>query len=79
MYDTVCKDRFDKLDKHNEDMLAILKGKNGDPGVLDQIREVKKFHRSIAKFTIFIGAAVLMQILHGVSIWVQSLIHTVPK
>ena len=79
MYDTVCKDRFDKLDKHNEDMLSILKGKNGDPGVLDQIREVKKFHRSIAKFTIFIGAAVLMQLIHGASTWIQSFIHTVPK
>jgi len=41
MYTTFCEKRFDKIDEQQEKMLEILRGKNGDPGLIDDVRQLK--------------------------------------
>ena len=47
MYELLCKDRFDRIDKTQEEMLAILRGHNGNAGLIEEVRWIKKIHKVI--------------------------------
>jgi len=42
MYRLICKERFDHIDKSQQEIISLLKGKNGDPGLLDDVRDLKR-------------------------------------
>ena len=42
MYDRFCKERFDKIDIHQEKLMELLKGRNGNPGLIEDVRTIKR-------------------------------------
>ena len=42
MYRLICKERFDNIDKSQQEIISLLRGKNGDPGLLDDVRDLKR-------------------------------------
>lgn len=54
MYELICAKRFDSIDEKQDRMLDILRGKNGDPGLIDDVRTLK------SRWSIIIGALVIL-------------------
>jgi len=73
MYGLVCKERFDKIEGMQEETLRILRGKNSDPGLVDDVRGLKKAYKKIVGGGIFIAAAVVIQILRIVGEWISGM------
>ena len=38
MYKLVCEDRFDNIDKKQQEMLDLLRGKNSSAGLVEKVR-----------------------------------------
>lgn len=75
MYEIVCKERFDDMKELQQETLRILKGKNSDPGLVDDVRALKKAHKRIVGGGIFILCAFALQIVRVISDWISG----VPK
>ena len=73
MYPMICEPRFDKIDAKQEEILTVLKGRNGDPGVLDDVRNLKKWHKATLGFVIFIGSAFTLQVIRDVWTWARTI------
>ena len=54
MYSMFCEKRFDKIDDHQEQILNILKGKNGNPGLIDDVRQLK------SRWMVIFGALIVV-------------------
>lgn len=74
MYETICKDRFDTIERHCEGFNDLLRGKNGTPGLLEELRAIKKFIKTISKIFVFIAAAAGIKVVHGTWTWIASMI-----
>ena len=48
MYSLVCKERFDNIDQKQEQMLNLLRGSNGTPGMIEEIRILKSRWKMIS-------------------------------
>ena len=54
MYGLICKERFDNIDKKQDDLLDLLRGKNNKPGLLDDVRALK------SRWGIIFGAVIVL-------------------
>lgn len=72
MYETICKDRFDKMESLQNETLGLLRGHNGDPGLLDDMRAIKKAYKLVAGAIVFILSAVLLQGIETIWAWVSA-------
>jgi hypothetical protein len=72
MYGLVCEKRFDRIDNKQEETIGLLKGSNGNPGVLDDVRNLKKWHKATIGFAIFVGSAFVLQVIGDVWTWVRA-------
>jgi len=61
MYGLVCRGRFDKMEEMQEETLRILRGKNSDPGLVDDVRELKKANKRIWAGGVFVLGAIVVQ------------------
>jgi len=70
MYHLICKERFDKIDSKQDEVLGLLRGKNGDPGLLDDVRTLKN------RWKVIYGTAgaVALIVLRTVIVWVKDII-----
>lgn len=73
MYETVCKDRFDTIEKHCETFDRYLRGKNGNPGLVDEVRALKASLRAASRVGIFVGGALLLNAIHYIWAWIGAL------
>ena len=67
MYKNFCKARFDTIEKtqqrNHEELMDILKGKNGDPGLIDNVRDNTKLRNLVGKMTwLFLSAFVVQSV-----------------
>lgn len=69
MYETVCKDRFDKLEELHNETIGLIRGKNGTPGLVEEIHIMKRQSRAIIATGIFLGGAVMTQIIESLWKW----------
>lgn len=67
-YDEVCKPAFERMEKAQqrgnegtEEILRILKGQNGNPGLLDEVRDLKRFRRGIVGAFCFVLTVLFVQ------------------
>jgi len=65
-FNEICKPRFDELVKGNREIIELLKGKNGDPGLLDDVRQLKSRWRSIFAAIGILFTAIIAQTIHWV-------------
>ena len=42
MYHLICKERFDKMNEKQDQIIDLLRGKNGQAGLLDDVRTLKR-------------------------------------
>ena len=74
MYGLVCEKRFDKMEALQEETLRILKGKNGDPGLVDEVRTLKNTNKIMWSGGVFVLCAVVIQIFRVVAQWISGAI-----
>jgi len=65
-YELVCKQQFDELKTDIREIRDLLKGKNGNAGVVDDVRGLKKFNKYICAAVIFFICTGLGQLIHWV-------------
>ena len=75
MYKLVCNERFDKLEVMHKETIDLLKGKNNQPGVVDNVRNNTRALRRLYGAFIFCGGAVVVQLISGLSSWIRGLLH----
>jgi hypothetical protein len=72
MYEKVCKDRFDKLESLHNETIGLLRGRNGDPGLLDDMRTIKDKYAALMRKYKTVRAAVFF-VLGGATLELISL------
>ena len=72
MYETICKERFDELSGGQKEVINLLRGHNGDPGLLDDIRAIKKAYRLVAGAVVFIICIVAAQCIESIWAWIAG-------
>ncbi len=60
-YDLVCKDRFDAAARERKEILRLLRGRNGDPGLLDDVRGLKKINKALVGGLLFMLMTLFVQ------------------
>jgi len=53
-YTLVCKERFDRLEDKLDEVMGLLRGRNSKPGLLDDMRMVKRISKAFC-----VGLAVI--------------------
>lgn len=74
MYELVCKDRFDKMETLQQEAISLLRGSNGDPGILDDLRAIKRAHRMIGGAVIFLSATIAVQFVEAIWSWISRVL-----
>ena len=69
MYQMICSQRFDKIDAQQQTTIDLIKGSNGNPGLLDDVRTLKNAHKKIAATVVFVASAFLLQAIHATWVW----------
>ena len=73
MYELICEKRFDELKAMCRETNELLRGHNGEPGMVDNVRSnTKAFKRLFAAF-VFCGGAIFIQIIRGAWNWLETL------
>ena len=75
MYKLICEKRFDEQKLQNQHIIDLLKGEDGNPGVVDKVRNNSKALKRLYGAFIFCGGAVVLQIIRGAYNWIESLLH----
>jgi len=65
-FSEICKPCFDELKRGNAEIIQLLKGKNGDPGLLDDVRQLKSRWKTIFAAIGVLFAAAVAQITHWI-------------
>jgi hypothetical protein len=71
MYEMVCKERFDKIDLDNKEIISTLKGTNGTPGLCERMRTMEKTYTKVIAAAIFVLCAVVLQIIETLFNWLK--------
>jgi hypothetical protein len=59
MYELVCKEKFEHIIKQQEEVLGLLRGQNGTPGIVEEVRGLKRVYKAV------VGAVASILILVG--------------
>lgn len=73
MYELVCERRFDELKEMHAETQRILKGKDTEPGLVDDVRGLKKAYRRIIGGGIFVLAAIVVQLVRFIGDWLAGI------
>jgi len=68
LFDKVCKGRFDAIEANQHQILRLLRGKNSEPGLVDDVRALKKVYKAIIGVVVFIVALISTQF----AIWLRG-------
>lgn len=70
MYEEICEGRFSHIDRKLDTILELLKGKDREPGLIDDVRELNRFKRTAVTVLSFFGITIFTQI----AVWIRSVI-----
>ena len=62
-YEQVCKPAFERLETKTDQILTILQGSNGTPGLSEQVRSLSRFRKITLAVLAFLGSSVFIQLL----------------
>ena len=74
MYKLVCEKRFNEQGDLLNEVIRLLKGKNSDPGLCDNVRNNTKAIKRVYGLLIFLGGAITLQILDAGFHWLRNLL-----
>ena len=67
MYGLICEKRFDRIDKQQEEILNLLRGNNGNPGLLDDMRQIKNRWKILVGIMVFLSSALVLQAIEWIA------------
>lgn len=70
MYNLVCEKQFKTLTQKQDEMLALMRGHNSNPGLLDEVRSIKKVHHAFYAGFILVLSTILVQVI----VWLAKII-----
>lgn len=73
LYSLICESRFDKIDETQKEIISLLRGRNGNPGILDDVRNLKKWHKATIGFALFVGSAFVLQVIGEAWTWIRTI------
>ena len=68
MYELVCKEKFDFLIEKQDEVLGLLRGRNGTPGLVEEVRSIKKLHKLIIGVVGFVVSVIVVQLF----VWLRQ-------
>jgi len=71
MYELVCKEKFDRLLKGQDEIIKVLKGTNTTPGLCEQIRIVKARQKTWIGGVIFVLSITVAQFIRWIIAKIQ--------
>jgi len=54
IYELVCRPQFEGLKSGQKEIISLLRGRNGDPGVVDDVRDLKRTNKAVVGAVIFL-------------------------
>ena len=63
MYSLVCEKRFDSMEAKQDQVLDILRGKNSEPGLIEEVRTIKRRWKWIIGSGAVIVTALVTQLI----------------
>jgi len=67
-YNQWCKPQFEDIQSSQKEILRLLRGKNGDPGLIDDVRDNTRFRTRILWGFGLVVTAVITQAV----VWIKS-------
>ena len=61
LYKLVCKKRFDDAATERAEILRVLRGANSQPGLVDDVRALKRTYKALIGAVIFVMSALFLQ------------------
>jgi len=74
MYGLVCRERFDRMESMQEETLRILRGVDSEPGLVDDVRGLKKANKRIWAGGVFILCAFVLEIVRAAWGWIERIV-----
>ncbi len=72
LYKLVCGKRFDKIDEAIKDIAGLLRGENDKPGLVEEVRSLKKFNKGVIGSVGFVVCVIVAQIINWISGWLRA-------
>lgn len=67
MYELICSERFTKIDGKQDEIIDLLRGKNGFPGLIDDVRTLKARWKVIYATAGIVTIAVVKEVIAWIS------------
>jgi len=64
--------RLEAIEKKLDSILDLLRGKNTDPGLIDDVRDLKRFKKTVVRSFVGIVAVLFSQIVIWLRIWFRD-------
>ena len=61
LYELICKKRFDDAAGERAEIIRLLRGVNGKPGLVDDVRDLKKVYRTLVAVLVFVLTTLFVQ------------------
>lgn len=68
MYSLICEKRFDSIERKQDEVLDLLRGKNRTPGLVEEVRGLKKIYKIIIGTVTFVVSVSIVQFI----IWIRE-------
>ena len=63
LYELVCKQRFNEASEQRSEILRLLRGSNGNPGLVQDVSYLKRVYKTVVKALIFILGVFTAQVV----------------
>ena len=70
MYSLVCEKQFHNLTQKQDEMLALMRGHNSQPGLVQKVESIRKVHHALYAGAILVLSTILVQVI----IWLAKVI-----
>lgn len=74
IYEMICKDKFDELKEMHAETQRILRGRDSEPGLVDDVRGLKKAYKRMMAGGLFILAAIVVQSIRFIGEWISGIL-----
>ena len=63
IYEMVCRPQFEELKTGQKEIIRLLRGRNGNPGVVDDVRDLKRTNTAVVGAVIFLLCILATQVI----------------
>ena len=63
LFEKVCQPRLERIEKKLDSVCDLLRGKNSEPGIVDDVRLLKKVYKCTVGVIVFVVSVIVVQIV----------------